>query len=178
MAHRGVSASLPLTIQPYRASRTLQPQNDAELFMRNEKLWCTCFSPPAYDFISGVMVMWTLWSKDYSICPAGCGLWPSHTNASLFSHLQKKWGEAYLLTGRKQTMFVLLKRNVWSQVSDVLLKWQEREWRKTAMTSHSFTFTFMHLADAFIQSDLHCILSYSFTFYQLIHAHLSSEVCE
>ncbi len=30
------------------------------------------------------------------------------------------------------------------------------------------TFTFMHLADAFIQSDLHCILSYSFTFYQLL----------
>ncbi len=29
-------------------------------------------------------------------------------------------------------------------------------------------FTFMHLADAFIQSDLHCILSYSFTFYQLL----------
>ncbi len=25
-----------------------------------------------------------------------------------------------------------------------------------------FTFTFMHLADAFIQSDLHCILHYSF----------------
>ncbi len=32
----------------------------------------------------------------------------------------------------------------------------------------TFTFTFMHLADAFIQSDLHCILSYSFTFYQLL----------
>ncbi len=30
------------------------------------------------------------------------------------------------------------------------------------------TFTFVHLADAFIQSDLHCILSYSFTFYQLL----------
>ncbi len=26
----------------------------------------------------------------------------------------------------------------------------------------TFTFTFMHLADAFIQSDLHCIESYSF----------------
>ncbi len=25
----------------------------------------------------------------------------------------------------------------------------------------------MHLADAFIQSDLHCILCYSFKFYQL-----------
>ncbi len=31
-----------------------------------------------------------------------------------------------------------------------------------------FTFTFMHLADAFIQSDLHCIQVYSFTFDQLL----------
>ncbi len=134
-------ASLPPTIQPYRASRTLQPQNDADLFMRNEKWWCICFSPAsAYDLISGVMVMWTLWSKDYSVCPAGCGLWPSHTNASLCNHLQRRLGEAYLLTGRKQTIFVLLKRKVWSQVSDVLLKWQEQEWSKTAMTSHSRSF--------------------------------------
>ncbi len=29
---------------------------------------------------------------------------------------------------------------------------------------HSFTFTFMHLADAFIQSDLHCIQVTVFTF--------------
>ncbi len=33
---------------------------------------------------------------------------------------------------------------------------------------HPFTFTFMHLADAFIQSDLHCIQVYSFTFDQLL----------
>ncbi len=32
----------------------------------------------------------------------------------------------------------------------------------------SFTFTFMHLADAFIQSDLHCIQVTVFTFYQLL----------
>ncbi len=31
-----------------------------------------------------------------------------------------------------------------------------------------FTFTFMHLADAFIQSDLHCIQVTVFTFYQLL----------
>ncbi len=30
------------------------------------------------------------------------------------------------------------------------------------------TFTFMHLADAFIQSDLHCIQVTVFTFYQLL----------
>ncbi len=32
----------------------------------------------------------------------------------------------------------------------------------------NFTFTFMHLADAFIQSDLHCIQVTVFTFYQLL----------
>ncbi len=32
----------------------------------------------------------------------------------------------------------------------------------------TFTFTFMHLADAFIQSDLHCIQVTVFTFYQLL----------
>ncbi len=32
----------------------------------------------------------------------------------------------------------------------------------------SFTFTFMNLADAFIQSDLHCIQVTVFTFYQLL----------
>ncbi len=31
-----------------------------------------------------------------------------------------------------------------------------------------FTFTFMHLADAFIQSDLHCIQVTVFTFDQLL----------
>ncbi len=31
-----------------------------------------------------------------------------------------------------------------------------------------FTFTFMHLADAFIQSDLHCIQVTVSTFYQLL----------
>ncbi len=36
--------------------------------------------------------------------------------------------------------------------------------------SHLFIFvlTFMHLADAFIQSDLHCIQVTVFTFYQLL----------
>ncbi len=32
----------------------------------------------------------------------------------------------------------------------------------------TFTFTFMHLADAFIQSDLHCIQVTVFTFDQLL----------
>ncbi len=32
----------------------------------------------------------------------------------------------------------------------------------------TFTFTFMHLADAFIQSDLHCIQVTVVTFYQLL----------
>ncbi len=32
----------------------------------------------------------------------------------------------------------------------------------------TFTFTFMHLADAFIQSDLHCIQVTVSTFYQLL----------
>ncbi len=32
----------------------------------------------------------------------------------------------------------------------------------------TFTFTFMHLADTFIQSDLHCIQVTVFTFYQLL----------
>ncbi len=36
------------------------------------------------------------------------------------------------------------------------------QWKK------AFTFTFMHLADAFIQSDLHCIQVTVFTFYQLL----------
>ncbi len=31
-----------------------------------------------------------------------------------------------------------------------------------------FTFTFMHFADAFIQSDLHCIQVTVSTFYQLL----------
>ncbi len=34
--------------------------------------------------------------------------------------------------------------------------------------SCTFTFTFMHLADAFIQSDLHCIQVTVSTFYQLL----------
>ncbi len=34
---------------------------------------------------------------------------------------------------------------------------------------HLFTFTFMHLADAFIPSDLHCIQVTVFTFYQLFN---------
>ncbi len=33
---------------------------------------------------------------------------------------------------------------------------------------YGFTFTFMHLADAFIQSDLHCIQVTVSTFYQLL----------
>ncbi len=39
-----------------------------------------------------------------------------------------------------------------------------RKWRHSINT---FTFTFMHLADAFIQSDLHCIQVTVSTFYQL-----------
>ncbi len=35
-------------------------------------------------------------------------------------------------------------------------------------SEHIFTFTFMHLADAFIQSDLHCIQVTVSTFYQLL----------
>ncbi len=35
-------------------------------------------------------------------------------------------------------------------------------------TYFTFTFTFMHLADAFIQSDLHCIQVTVSTFYQLL----------
>jgi len=53
---------------------------------------------------------------------------------------RRKWREAYLLTGCIQTMFVLLNRNVWSQVSDVLLKSQEWELRKTAITSDLSSF--------------------------------------
>ncbi len=34
---------------------------------------------------------------------------------------------------------------------------------------NKFTFTFMHLADAFIQSNLHCIQVTVSTFYQLLH---------
>ncbi len=34
------------------------------------------------------------------------------------------------------------------------------------MVINMFTFTFMHLADAFIQSDLHCIQVTVSTFYQ------------
>ncbi len=36
------------------------------------------------------------------------------------------------------------------------------------MLKLTLTFTFMHLADAFIQSDLHCIQVTVFTFYQLL----------
>ncbi len=36
------------------------------------------------------------------------------------------------------------------------------------MWSKSHVITFMHLADAFIQSDLHCIQVTVFTFYQLL----------
>ncbi len=36
------------------------------------------------------------------------------------------------------------------------------------IASFTFTFTFMHLADAFIQSDLHCIQVTVSTFYQLL----------
>ncbi len=41
--------------------------------------------------------------------------------------------------------------------------------------SFTFTFTFMHLADAFIQSDLHCIQVTVFTFHQLsaFHRHFN-----
>lgn len=53
---------------------------------------------------------------------------------------RRKWREEYLLTVVIQTMFVLLNRNVWSQVSDVLLKWQEWELRKAAMTSDLSSF--------------------------------------
>ncbi len=37
-----------------------------------------------------------------------------------------------------------------------------------ASQTHLHLFTFMHLADAFIQSDLHCIQVTVFTFYQLL----------
>ncbi len=37
-----------------------------------------------------------------------------------------------------------------------------------ACVLQTHTFTFMHLADAFIQSDLHCIQVTVFTFYQLL----------
>ncbi len=37
----------------------------------------------------------------------------------------------------------------------------------------TFTFTFMHLADAFIQSDLHCIQVTVFTFFNVIMMILS-----
>ncbi len=36
----------------------------------------------------------------------------------------------------------------------------------STMTSYIYIFIFMHLADAFIQSDLHCIQVTVFTFYQ------------
>lgn len=69
----------------------MKPQNEINLFMRNEKWWCMFF--PLLLMISFQVqchAMWTLWCKDYSVCPAGCGSWLSHTNALLFGRLQKK----------------------------------------------------------------------------------------
>ncbi len=52
---------------------------------------------------------------------------------------------------------------IWSKIKiffcEVLLQFK---------ISFLFTFTFMHLADAFIQSDLQCIQVTGFTFYQLL----------
>ncbi len=42
----------------------------------------------------------------------------------------------------------------------------------------TFTFTFMHLADAFIQSDLHCIQVTVSTFYQHIMSAVMCVSCE
>lgn len=68
-----------------------QTQNEADLFMRNEKWWCM-FSPLLLliSFQVQCHAIWTLWCKDYSVCPAGCVSWPSHTNTLLFGRLQKK----------------------------------------------------------------------------------------
>ncbi len=53
-------------------------------------------------------------------------------------------------------------------------------------TLFTFTFTFMHLADAFIQSDLHCIQVTVFTFlsalafpgnYNTVHYNTVAKIC-
>ncbi len=45
--------------------------------------------------------------------------------------------------------------------------WRIEFWNREIHSYFTFTF-FMHLADAFIQSDLHCIQVTVFTFYQLL----------
>ncbi len=45
---------------------------------------------------------------------------------------------------------------------------QKEKSRGIILPGFYFTFTFMHLADAFIQSDLHCIQVTVFSFYQLL----------
>ncbi len=43
-----------------------------------------------------------------------------------------------------------------------------QSWIPKSQTRGTFSFSFMHLADAFIQSDLHCIQVTVSTFYQLL----------
>ncbi len=47
-------------------------------------------------------------------------------------------------------------------------EWQKEAGIITVCARGMITFTFIHLADAFIQSDLHCIQVTVFTFYQLL----------
>ncbi len=44
-----------------------------------------------------------------------------------------------------------------SKVEFILHRTRQKYYFQSDRPSHLFTFTFMHLADAFIQSDLHCI---------------------
>ncbi len=57
--------------------------------------------------------------------------------------------------------FLFLVRGLSHHYITQKLKYVQQQW-------FTFTFTFMHLADAFIQSDLHCIQVTVSTFYQLL----------
>ncbi len=64
-------------------------------------------------------------------------------------------------------MWDLLKKQHWADgASDISVNWPEA---LSPLVHFTFTFTFMHLADAFIQSNLHCIQVT--VFYVIVNEH-------
>ncbi len=111
-----------------------------------------------------------MFSLLYLISRGIYGTWNTIKSSHAYILIQFWWTEGWMAITHLPSNFVMLywTTNYLSWIPRMIQRGSMTLWDVFLPVPFTFTFTFTHLADAFIQSDLHCIRVTVSTFCQLL----------
>ncbi len=134
-----------------------------QILKKKKNIWCQKWSPQCVVTLRKLMlnksraIIYTrlpdkAWKSGWNVCEL-----PGYSWRSRVSYWRNGWENNTGLCTKPMAKYPFIRESAYTQK-----RCRENRWPFT------FTFTFMHLADAFIQSDLHCIQVTVSTFYQVL----------